>query len=173
MFGHANLDSHGAALPRFTIASLDDELVGVSAQYNPKELQYDRPVSWHAKQGDDMQFAGTQGRSLTVELFFDGFEAHRSVAPWCAVLEKLATVIDPDSRDLDLHRPHYCMAIWGDHGHAGLPRLRCVIENVTVKYTMFSRAGIPLRATCTVKLKETDVLSKQAQAARDKNRRKS
>ena len=158
---------------RFTIASIDDDLVGISAQYNPKELQYDRPVSWHAKQGDDMQFAGTEGRSVTVELLFDGFEANASVVPRCAVLERLATVIDPDSNDLDLHRPHHCIAIWGEAGTTGLPRLRCVIENLTVKYTMFSPAGIPLRATCTVKLKETDVLSKQAKAARDKNRRTS
>jgi len=41
------------------------------------------------------------------------------------------------------------------------------------QYTMFSRAGTPLRATCTVKLKEACVLSKKAKAAKAKNRRTS
>ena len=54
-------------------------------------------------------------------------------------------------------RPHHCIVTWGD---GGLPRFDCVIESLSIKYTMFSEAGIPLRATCTVKLKEADVVSK-------------
>ncbi len=173
MFEHSRIapKDPSAALPRFTIASIDDTSIELEAQYNPKELQYDHPVSWHAKQGDDVQYAGSEGRCLTVELFFDGFETSTSVVPQCDLLEMLATVIDPDSRDLDKHRPHYCLVTWGDP--RGVPALRCVIENVSTKFTMFSRVGTPLRATCTVKLKEAEVLSKKAKAARDKNRRTS
>ena len=36
---------------------------------------------------------------------------------------------------------------------------RCVIESLSTKYTMFDDKGAPLRATCTVKLKEADVVS--------------
>ena len=36
---------------------------------------------------------------------------------------------------------------------------RCVIESLSTKYTMFSDQGVPLRATCTVKLKEADTVT--------------
>jgi hypothetical protein len=36
--------------------------------------------------------------------------------------------------------------------------LRCVIESVATKYTMFDRQGTPVRATCTVKLREAGVI---------------
>jgi len=34
-----------------------------------------------------------------------------------------------------------------------------VIESLSTKYMMFDDGGNPLRATCTVKLKEADVVS--------------
>lgn len=150
---------------KFTIASIDDDSINVSAQYNPKELQYDRAVSWIDGKYDDVEYKHTEGRAVTVELFFDGFEKHQSVQPRCAVLDRLATVIDVNSDDLDKHRPHYCIAHWGDEVD-GIPTLRCVVENVQVKYTMFGRGGVPLRATCTVKLKEACILSYSAKNAK-------
>ena len=45
--------------------------------------------------------------------------------------------------------------MWGEV----LDGFKCVIESLTTKYTMFSDTGAPLRATCTVKLKEADVVS--------------
>jgi len=152
----------------FCIASLDRDGLELWAQYNPKELQYDRAVTWTPHPKDGLEYGGTQGRSLTVELFFDGYEDDQSVAPQCDLLETLATVIDPDSYEEADQRPHYCLATWGNFG---LPVLRCVVESVSTKYTMFSRGGTPLRATCTVKLKEADVLSKDARQGRAKNRR--
>jgi hypothetical protein len=47
------------------------------------------------------------------------------------------------------------VATWG----ATVEKFRCVIESLSTKYTMFSDDGVPLRATCTVKLKEADVVS--------------
>jgi hypothetical protein len=153
-------------IAKFTIASIDDNTLSVSAQYNPKELQYDRSVSWIDGKYDDVEYKHTEGRALTIELFFDGFEKNQSVQPQCSVLDKLATVIDVNSNDLDKHRPHYCIAHWSDDQHNGLPTLRCVIENVQTKYTMFGKGGIPLRATCTVKLKEACILSYSAKNAK-------
>jgi hypothetical protein len=36
----------------------------------------------------------------------------------------------------------------------------CVIESLTTKYTMWDANGKPLRATCTVKLKEAKRMSR-------------
>ena len=150
---------------RFCIGSIDDvDLPDVIASYNPKELQYDRAVQWKAHQDKDLEFGGTQGRALSVELLFDGFETNTSIAPGVDMLEVLATVIDPDSLYGALRRPHFCVAVWGD---GGLPRLCCVIESVSTKYTMFSRIGVPLRAICTVKLKEANVLTRETMDKRD------
>jgi hypothetical protein len=78
------------------------------------------------------------------------------VASKIKVLEDLASVITPDSSKEDERRPHRCTISWGK---GGLPRFDCVIENISTKYTMFSSEGVPLRATCTVKLKEANVVS--------------
>ena len=101
---------------------------------------------------------------MTVELLFDGFEHNISVAPQVDLLETLARPVEASSNEKAELRPHFCIAIWGD---AGIPRLCCVIESVQTKYTMLSPLGKPLRAICTVKLKEADVLSNAAQRRRD------
>jgi len=46
-----------------------------------------------------------------------------------------------------------------------VPTFKCVIESLSVKYTMFSDQGVPLRATCTVKLKEADTVTGQSESA--------
>jgi hypothetical protein len=152
------------------IQSLDTGLT-VTAQYNPKELQIDKSVPWskvneanksNAKssstQGIHLEFTGAEGRSLSVELLFDGVEGgNRSVDVASNVkdLETLASVIEPGSPEEDKRRPHRCVCTWG----TTLDSFRCVIESLSTKYTMFDTDGTPLRATCTVKLKEADVVS--------------
>jgi phage protein U len=70
----------------------------------------------------------------------------------------MASVLDSTSSKEDQRRPHLCVATWG----TTIKGFKCVIESLSTKYTMFSAAGAPLRATCTVKLKEADVVSKAA-----------
>jgi hypothetical protein len=103
-----------------------------------------------------LEFTGAESRTLTVELLFDGFEQSKSVAGQVANLESMASVIEPTSQDENRRRPHHCVVAWGDRG---LPSFRCVIESLSTKYTMFDSDGTPLRATCTVKLKEADMLT--------------
>jgi hypothetical protein len=155
------------AKKKLSIGSLDDSGVSCEAQYNPKELQIEKPVPWgkhqmankSGGQKDDgkihLEFTGAESRTLTVELLFDGYEDNESVADDVGALETMASVIDPTSDDENQRRPHHCVVAWGDRG---LPSFRCVIENLTTKYTMFDTNGTPLRATCTVKLKEADKL---------------
>ena len=38
-------------------------------------------------------------------------------------------------------------------------KFKCVIEQISTKYTMFSSGGAPLRATVTLKLKEAERVS--------------
>jgi hypothetical protein len=151
-----------------SIASLDTH-IQVDAQYNPKELQVDKTVPWQKKSqanktqeaGIQLEFTGAEGRSLTLELLFDGFETKSSVAGKVETLNTMASVLEPGSADETKRRPHLCVVTWG----TTVPTFKCVIESLSVKYTMFSDQGVPLRATCTVKLKEADTVTGQSQSA--------
>ena len=128
--------------------------------YNPKELQIDKTVPWQKtsqtnkanSNGINLEFTGADGRSMSVELLFDGYEAGQSIAGNVDKLNTMASVWKPDSEKEEERRPHLCIVNWG----STVSGFKCVIESVSTKYTMFSDAGVPLRATCTVKLKEAD-----------------
>ena len=166
---------------RLSIGSLDNPDLSVDAQYNPKELQLDRPVPWakhnlsvegssaKARQENQdaakadrgllhLEFNGAESRTLVLDLLFDDAETKkdkRTIERSIAKLDEMSRVIDPFSEKEDKRRPHFCVVSFGKT----LQRFRCVIESLSVKFTMFDRDGDPLRATCTVKLKEADRLT--------------
>jgi hypothetical protein len=135
----------------------------VTAQYNPKELQIDKAVPWQKnpqankspEKGIQLEFTGAEGRTMSLELLFDGYETKTSVAGNIEALNKMASPIKAGSSDENERRPYMCLVTWG----TTVPTFRCVIESLSTKYTMFSDAGVPLRATCTVKLKEADTVT--------------
>ena len=151
------------------IGSLDDGGLTVTAQYNPKELQVDKNIPWSKKNqanqanptGLHLEFTGAEGRTMSVELLFDGYEQKSSVAAPIDMLNQMASVLDAESTDENKRRPHLCVCTWG----STVDNFRCVIESLSAKYTMFGDDGTPLRATCTVKLKEADVVSKATDSA--------
>jgi len=175
----SDTDHAGKTLTHVWIGSLDDngESEGgssVKAQYNPGTLEISQNVPWKkpeaASKGGGQQkgppkdenfnaleFTGAEGRSVSLELLFDAFEGGGvDVQASVQKLEKLAAVRgDPTATDESQRRPHHCVVVWGTalHNYRG-DNFKCVIENLTTKYTMFSPEGKPLRATCTVKLKE-------------------
>jgi hypothetical protein len=165
-------DQFSSKINKISIGSLDGG-PKVEAQYNPKELEISKTVPWSKvneanksngkstqDQGIHLEFTGAEGRSISVELLFDGYELKAGgrgvdVAACVADLETLASVRVPGSKKEDERRPHRCVVTWGK----ALNEFRCVIESLSTKYTMFSPEGVPLRATCVVKLKEADVVS--------------
>jgi hypothetical protein len=146
-----------------SISSADDTGLRVDAQYNPKELQIDKSVPWQKnpqsnkspQKGIQLEFTGAEGRTMSLELLFDGVEKKQSVDKYIKDLNTMTTVLDASSSDENKRRPHRCIVTWG----STIPSFRCVIESLSVKYTMFSDEGVPLRATCTVKLKEADLVA--------------
>lgn len=138
------------ARAKLTIGSLDDAKLSVEAQYNPKELEVEKPVSWSEKPEAQLEFIGIQSRTFKVELFFDCYEGGE-IATAIDRLDKLSSPRDYGSTIEAMRRPHMCVVLWGE---GGLPRMRCVIENVSTKYVMWNENGKPLRAICTVSLKE-------------------
>lgn len=162
----------GAGKGVVSIGSVDKPKLTVVAQYNPKELQIDMSVPWQKnpqsnkapEKGIQLEFTGAEGRSMSLELLFDGYESgdgsvpgpdNKSVADKVKDLNEMASVREAGSKDENMRRPHLCVVKWG----ATVPSFRCVIESLSTKYTMFSAEGEPLRATCTVKLKEANVVA--------------
>ncbi|MDQ3365304.1 MAG: hypothetical protein M3680_07750 [Myxococcota bacterium] len=163
---------------KLTLASLDDTKVQVMAHYNPRELELGKQVPWaeHNVMSDHkpatarrdakanrgvlhLEFTGDKSRSMSLELLFDGFETGTSIEPHIVMLERMASPRDPTAKEEEYRRPHQCLVVWGEQG---IRPFRCVIETLTVKYTMFGRTGVPLRALCQVKLKEATRLSTSA-----------
>jgi hypothetical protein len=148
-----------------TIGSTDSKTVlQVVAQYNPKELAFAKQVPW-SQQTEDigsgwaangklaLNYGANQPRTLSLELVFDGYETNESVEDDVETLEELASPIEPESRDEELRRAHICVVVWG----GGQRKFVCVIESLATKYTMFDTDGKPLRASCTVSLKEVNL----------------
>ena len=150
------------SIAKLSIGSLDEPSLSVDAHYNPKDLSIQREVPWATHQLADrnndqlgVEFTGSQPRLMTLEMLFDCYEQPdpddgRTIEQLIDVLETLATVRNPDG-DEPHRRPHFCIVTWGDRG---VKPLRCVITSLDAKYTMFDRFGKPLRALCTIKVRE-------------------
>src|SRR5205809_320497 len=116
------------ASKKLKIGSLDDSGLSIEAQYNPKELQVDKPVPWtkhnmanktESEQANGkihLEFTGAESRTMNVELMFDGFEKKQSIAGSVSALEQMASVIDASDSSEDKRRPHHCVVSWGDRG---------------------------------------------------------
>jgi hypothetical protein len=158
-FQHPKKGSAGV----ITIAAKEPDGPVVEAQYNPKELQIDKTVPWQKnpqankspEKGIQLEFTGAEGRTMSVELLFDGYETNESVAPKIDALNKMCSPVVAGSSNENERRPYMCLVKWG----TTIPTFKCVIESLSTKYTMFSDDGVPLRATCTVKLKEADTVT--------------
>jgi hypothetical protein len=164
------------ARAKLWIGSLDVPTLEVRAQYNPRELQIEKSIPWqdhklraspnpeaNPSKQDDVELNSAPKRSMTLELLFDTYELAgnesvpaeaRTVAWDVRALEDMSSVMNPKDSP-DLRRPHHCVVAWGN-STTGMRPFRCVIESLTVKYTMFDHGGAPVRATCTVQLKEAD-----------------
>jgi hypothetical protein len=153
------------ALSKLSIGSLDDIKVTVEAQFNPAAIDLSKHANWQdhpSIQGRkkahhdilDLEYAGNPGRVMKLELVFDQYEQGKSIEPDIAMLQRMASPRDEWATKEDERRPHLCVVAWNNRG---IPRFECVVESVDVKYSMFSPRGLPLRATCTVSLREARI----------------
>ena len=146
---------------KLSIFSVEGPRIVVTAMFNPKEVQIDKTVPWTKSpqsKGDQpsLQFSAADGRAMSFELLFDGFETGTNVhATFVEPLVKLAMVQDPNGAD-DKKRPPKVGVKWGS---GKLPEFQGVIEAVSTKYTMFLPDGTPVRATCRVTIREASHLS--------------
>lgn len=157
------------------IVTVDGPKVTIQGTYNPKELQIDEQVPWRqqeiTKRAADLEYTGSQPRTLSVELLFDGFEQQASVV---RQLDDLRALTQPFGTEIAEKRPPKVRVVWGKgEDSIDLPRFTGVVESVSIKCTMFSPQGQVLRATASIKVKEAELTatSKEVVAARQKGNR--
>jgi hypothetical protein len=141
---------------KLVIKTLEGPSAIVEAQYNPKEISVDKSVPWSKHdepQGDapTLEFTTADNRSISFELFFDYLED----GGWGKLQEKIKsletmTLIKPGSEGEEKHPPMVLVVFGMGDWITG------VVESLGIKYTMFDATGCPVRATCSVKIKETN-----------------
>ncbi|MBP6633009.1 MAG: phage tail protein [Kofleriaceae bacterium] len=149
---------------KLKIVSMDDG-TSVEAQYNPKEFQVDKTVPWQKhkdSKADEpyLEFTGAEGRTMALELVFDGFEQDVNVhGRYVEPLLHMAKMRSQDGPEAE-RRPHKVKVLYGP-----IPDFIGVIESLSTKYTMFGNDGKPVRCTVNLKLKEAQRLAARAASA--------
>jgi len=128
-------------------------------KFNPSEYSVKKSAKWNiparnmkGKSGAKPEFLGTEPQTISMQIFFDDWEAAAGDVTkqiellfyWCT--PSRASVSSEKGQPPELH------FIWGSN--AQLADMKFYLESVSVKYTMFGRTGNPLRATADVTLKE-------------------
>jgi len=115
--------------------------------FNPPEYVVRKSTQWEAHKSPgldapEIEFTSGNNMTLSMELFFDTYEKRTDVRKHTDKILGLAHV------DADKHRPPRVLFSWGGFKFEG------ILEEVTQRFTMFTNAGVPVRATLSVTLKE-------------------
>lgn len=149
-------------MQKCTVVNLDAPNTPTSqipGYFNPKQIKIGKSIPWsgHPSKSNDyemLEFTCGKNQTMTVELFFDGYEQGINVQQ-CFVfplIELTRPTVKDTSGKGGAKRPPFVMIVWGKF----FP-FKGVIDSIDTDYTMFLPDGTPVRATCTLKLTEVDV----------------
>jgi hypothetical protein len=130
--------------------------------FNPSEMTINKGVNWDAKMDSDadapgVEFAGAQGVTIQFTAEFDrtaekGDVYLHDVKP----LERLTLV------DQKIKRPPLLTFTWGTTS-----TFKGVLESLSVRYTMFSEDGTPVRASVSATFREAEQATSRKQCSPD------
>jgi|SRR5215831_5288042 len=148
---------------KLKITNLDNN-ASFPVQFNPTEYTFEDASKWqeHGTSGwkPELQYTGGDRRRLSMELFFDTYEANQDVRLYTGKLAELLVVSTNDQNDGK--RPPKLELSWGQaQNNTGFPFV-CVLESLKQQFTMFTDKGTPVRAKCSVSFKEF-ILPKEEQ----------
>lgn len=134
------------SLEKATLTNLDRH-ESIDVLFNPREYTVRKSTHWeqHRSPGTDappLEFTSGASSTLSMELLFDTFEAGKDVREHTSRVLALATV------DKELKRPPRVLFSWGGFTFEG------VLEEVTQRFILFTRSGMPARALLQVSLRE-------------------
>ena len=143
-------------LSKALIFVVDGMMAGqmIECMFRPKEYAISKQNNWQTKESKgkepQLEFRGGGNCTLTMELFFDTYEADEDVRKHTSRIIKLMD-IDPMLKDKTTAkgRPPMCRFQWGP-----VIAFNAVITQINHKYTMFKSDGTPVRATLNVTFRE-------------------
>jgi hypothetical protein len=127
-------------------------------QFNPNTLVLTKGVTWRwaaakgAKEVGVPEFGGTQPREMSVELFLDATGTHDTTVQ-DTVDKLLSWCVPTESSRAQNPTAPWVRFTWGAFFTVSF--FSCV-QSVQATYSLFDPNGRPLRATCSVSLKEVD-----------------
>ncbi|MBX3472600.1 MAG: LysM peptidoglycan-binding domain-containing protein [Planctomycetes bacterium] len=148
------------SLVKAEIKNLDTN-ASLTVCFNPREYVFSKTAPWaeHHIQGlDAPAYEWTSGApmKLDVELFFDAYELEgeaRDVRQWTDELEVFQLV------NADKHRPPILLFVWGKKLN-----FKCVLRNLSLRFTMFLDDGTPVRAVASCSFMEYSTPEEQLQS---------
>jgi nucleoid-associated protein YgaU len=126
--------------------------------FNPNKLTLTRSVQWQNQQAakrdnPEMQYTGAEPATLSIDLLFDTYDTPQPEAAKQSVktiyTDKLLHLTTVEQHG-DKHRPPVCRLQWGDQGIF----FQGVLQQLETSFTMFTAAGLPVRATARCTFKE-------------------
>ena len=128
----------------------------IDVQYNPAEYSLDWSVKYalpkyKAGQKNDPEYIDEESGRLNFKLTIDGFtktnaDDEKDAADVSDDVKRLKTLVQMEG---NLHKPPECMFKWGTLEFRG------VMDKLSVRYTMFSSAGKPIRAAVDISIVQT------------------
>lgn len=156
-----------ALLAKLTIVSFRDQKFQQPAGtwralFNPTELKFSRKNRWNNEQpagasGPTTSFANGEPDEISLEFFFDGTGVVLGAE---TVRARLDALLELTRFQPDTHMPYYVHLYWGAFTFRG------VLKSADVTYTLFDRAGEPLRAKVTAAFME--VVEPEQRAAEER-----
>ncbi|MCS0637528.1 LysM peptidoglycan-binding domain-containing protein [Streptomyces sp. LP05-1] len=165
----------GKSLVRATLAILEPP-VGTSTtprglirrfgfDFNPAQLSISRRAQWQVtttpavRDGAKPEFMGPEPREMTVEIFLDssGEPTGNTVLK---KVEALLSCCETTTKSIaaDQPSPPWVVFEWGSFSTA---RFVAYVSSVDASYTLFGTTGVPIRATCQMRLHEIPSLTKR------------
>jgi nucleoid-associated protein YgaU len=130
----------------------------IVAMFNPNKLAVSRQVPWPDQQAakrdnPEVQFTGAIPATLNIDLLFDTYDtpepesAKRSVRT--LYTDKLMHLTTVETHGAS-HRPPVCRLQWGKQSIF----FQGVLTQLDLQFTMFTAAGVPVRATAHCAFKQ-------------------
>ncbi|MFE0107219.1 LysM peptidoglycan-binding domain-containing protein [Streptomyces sp. NPDC059009] len=126
--------------------------------FNPAQLTIGRRATWTVtpaasnRDGATPEFMGAEPREMSVEIFLDSSEKPSSES----VMKKVDALLDccavtDKSQKADQPSPPWVRFQWGSFKTA---RFTAYVSSADASYTLFGTSGVPIRATCQLRLHE-------------------
>lgn len=126
--------------------------------FNPAQLSLSRRAQWHVtvapavRDGSKPEFLGPEALEMSLEIFLDSSDEPTGDT----VLKKVETLLSccettDESVDADQPSPPWVVFEWGSFSTA---RFTAYVSSVEASYTLFGTTGVPIRATCQMRLHE-------------------